>query len=838
MSERKIAANNIASNKNITLDNKMHPLAKKLHRTRQFYRLGLDAHREQLAIEQARALRKRGQRYQVSYTYIIENENRPRAMREKRIVRTEQLREHKRKRLETNEPGSLEYFLANNLLNYSDEERSRVKLLNVSVLPMITDLTPVETMFQFMNRFVLTPEWFRYMPHVAPISLEENDQNCVASGLTHLLLNPIRGRPTKHLPNPWGATQLKSVTALLDHIKIHGKEPNKPGYSSSCLHKFLKKLQINHYAFDAEGENFLVCTEFNSDHKAPIIWLVHNGHCYFVTSKEATKSVAEAAKAIKGPPRKPEQKQVPDPESLRFFEGQIEEVISGGLDSWEPGIYLCDQPDLQEAYELYVSCTRNEGLRPIQIDANERVSEFSVKTKKGKITFVANPDEGITDAPDLKRAADKAGLTFKGQSLAKLINDILNAPHARMCLTIEQKDEIVVKQKGKCACCGEKLVKKKIEFDHRKALANGGTNAVDNFQALCPSCHQDKTSHELHAGYTFRSSFASILHPQMQEELLRQESNPFLSYARVEFIGELKWIPNPDRQIDPDAPALDDYVIEHPDLAEADMVKCRRHLQGGYHYDTKYFDWPVYTLIDLPRPYSGQLQCGLFYVETTLDLGPFRGNGWHFECSCIWALNRGLITQQDIHLEWIPSRSVPHDHFRPLIQQLLDAFAFNEDLQKRAPNYFVGMCNKMTKKSRSVKMSLSKDEAGTWLARKDFSFVRKLDLPCGTGLYMGTFVSEVTLDMTCRLIYQMILQMEAIEVENLRAIVQQWAPPYSLKTDAVQFEEPGQVEAWEMQDWVRQQFWDQEHTIPKYRYVVADTVKPLARPAMADFVRE
>ena len=143
----------------------------------------------------------------------------------------------------------------------------------------------------------------------------------------------------------------------------------------------------------------------------------------------------------------------------------------------------------------------------------------------------------------------------------------------------------------------------------------------------------------------------------------------------------------------------------------------------------------------------------------------------------------------------------------------------------------------------------SEYEAGTWLAREDFSFVKKLDLPCGTGLYMGTFVSEVTLDTTCRLIYQMILQMEAIEVENLRAIVQQWAPPYSLKTDAVQFDSKhgtamglirsmGQVEAWEMQDWVHQQFWDQEHTIPKYRYVVADTIKPLSRPAMADFVRE
>ena len=269
--------------------------------------------------------------------------------------------------------------------------------------------------------------------------------------------------------------------------------------------------------------------------------------------------------------------------------------------------------------------TKNEGLRPIQIDRNERVSEFSVKTKKGKITFVANPDEGITDAPDLKRAADNAGLTFRGQSLAKLINDILNAPHARGCLTDDQKAQIVVNQKGKCNCCGERLANKKIEYDHRKALGNGGTNAVENFQALCPSCHQDKTSHELHSGYTFRSSFASILHPQMQEEMQEPQS---LSYARVEFVGKLKWIPNPDRAINPNKPALDDYVIEHPDVAEIDMVKCRRHLLGGYHRSAtgQSFKWPVYNVSDLPHPYSGQLQCGMYYVHTTVDLGPVRGN--------------------------------------------------------------------------------------------------------------------------------------------------------------------------------------------------------------------
>ena len=569
MSERKRSENNIEDNINM-------PPAKKIHRTRQLYRLGLDLQLEQLAIAQARAFRKQKRSFQVEYSWIMENNSR-RSSREKKTVITEKLSKSRRDKLERNEAGSIEHFLAQNTLNYSDEEKSRIKLTNVSIIPILPDLVPVEPMFQFMNRFVLAPDWFRYANAIAPVSMRPlGEHNCVAFGLYQILLNPIRGRPLKYLPNPWGETNYNNVIALLDHIKFHGKESNLPGYSSNCLHKFLKKMRINHYAFNADGKNFLICTEFDSHHFTPIIWLVHNGHCYFCTSKEAIKSVAETAKQIKNAaPRKQEQKKLPEPESLRFFKGEIEEVISGGLDILEPGIYLCDLPDLQNAYELYVSVTRNEGLRPIQIDRNERVSEFSVKTKKGKITFVANSDEGITDAPDLKRAADNAGLTFRGQSLAKLINDILNAPHSRGCLTDDQKAEIVKNQKGRCASCGEKL--KKIEFDHRKALANGGTNAVENFQALCPSCHQDKTSHELHSGYTFRSSFASTLHPQMQEEMQEPEA---LSYARVEFVGQLKSIPNPDRPIDPNSPALDDFVrkMSGPNGEMRMCEWCGRHL--------------------------------------------------------------------------------------------------------------------------------------------------------------------------------------------------------------------------------------------------------------------
>lgn len=50
-------------------------------------------------------------------------------------------------------------------------------------------------------------------------------------------------------------------------------------------------------------------------------------------------------------------------------------------------------------------------------------------------------------------------------------------------------------QKGKCAGCERKLgvAGEQIDFDHIKALVNGGENREANLQALCPFCHAPKT---------------------------------------------------------------------------------------------------------------------------------------------------------------------------------------------------------------------------------------------------------------------------------------------------------------------------------------------------------
>ena len=58
--------------------------------------------------------------------------------------------------------------------------------------------------------------------------------------------------------------------------------------------------------------------------------------------------------------------------------------------------------------------------------------------------------------------------------------------------------EIVKRQDGGCACCGEPLGTdpRQIEWDHIVPLADGGEDRPDNLQALTKTCHRIKTTRE------------------------------------------------------------------------------------------------------------------------------------------------------------------------------------------------------------------------------------------------------------------------------------------------------------------------------------------------------
>ena len=45
-------------------------------------------------------------------------------------------------------------------------------------------------------------------------------------------------------------------------------------------------------------------------------------------------------------------------------------------------------------------------------------------------------------------------------------------------------------------CLAHNYTTEAVEVDHIKPLAKGGTDALDNLQGLCKTCHDDKTVRE------------------------------------------------------------------------------------------------------------------------------------------------------------------------------------------------------------------------------------------------------------------------------------------------------------------------------------------------------
>lgn len=57
--------------------------------------------------------------------------------------------------------------------------------------------------------------------------------------------------------------------------------------------------------------------------------------------------------------------------------------------------------------------------------------------------------------------------------------------------TEQDIEELLIKQRGKCACCGSDI-SKRFSRDHRVALVNGGDNTKHNIELLCPRCNLRK----------------------------------------------------------------------------------------------------------------------------------------------------------------------------------------------------------------------------------------------------------------------------------------------------------------------------------------------------------
>jgi nucleoside-triphosphatase THEP1 len=278
------------------------------------------------------------------------------------------------------------------------------------------------------------------------------------------------------------------------------------------------------------------------------------------------------------------------------------------------------------------------------------------------------------------------------------------------------------------------------------------------------------------------------------------------------------------------AKVVSEDIEREKDSYKIDMKKCRRNI--AYH-SAYYF--PVYSVMDSPQPFSGEVKCGMYYVNTE-NTYPFRGCGWYYEPLVNYGLNEGLISFSNIQLEFIPSNTLNPDHFQKNINTLLQAFECEPALQKVCVNAYIGLMGRTKQIATTSKFSLCPETASEWWCSNDDNidsdktvFIRNHILENGELLYEGIESYQIISESTTYPIYAMILQMEAVELHKLETlIISNGGLVLDRNTDAIRYiaKKPLNIDNY---------YWDTQKQILKYQ---TEESKPLQIQRMSNFCRK
>jgi DNA replication protein DnaC len=224
-------------------------------------------------------------------------------------------------------------------------------------------------------------------------------------------------------------------------------------------------------------------------------------------------------------------------------------------------------------------------------------------------------------------------------------------------------------------------------------------------------------------------------------------------------------------------------------------------------------------VMDYPRRYNGELKCGFYFVKTE-QYFPFRGNGWYSEAMVRMGQDKGMIADEDIIMEFIPSKTLKCDYFKKHVEYLLEAFKTEPKLQKLAVNTLVGLMGKQMMSSSFSKYTTDPYEAADWLDKYETHelFIETVDICEGKKLYVGILKQNVVCETSMLPIYKMVLEQEAMELYKLECkIERKGGIVLDRNTDAIRYIAEKKIEIID--------YWDDDRKVLKYH---DDIPTPLA----------
>jgi 5-methylcytosine-specific restriction enzyme A len=634
------------------------------------------------------------------------------------------------------------------------------------------------------------------------------------------------------------------------------------GITPQCVNSICEKYDITHYCLDVHKSVIIKSLSKNQNHKALIYFSVNN-HMYLIMDDVMRKSLIETVKEKENWNTSLLSDEVEEKTNI-YDDYDIIENPKTFFTETKNTIYMFSRLGTTSINDIFQSLIVDHGV-PDNIKCKKtKIEAFKYKKNNIIYMFVCDPNavHNIT-YKEVKVLCEKNDLPFKNQTFMHVVKQLrskyFDEITGRIKFTKEFKEMVLEKSKKKCAGCKCCLKAKKYDIDHIRPLANGGTNQIDNLQALCKSCHQDKTANEHEQGqYVKFSDTESCFNNTVQEIMNSPLSH---AYAFVEPIRE----PTKDKKL---------FTI--------DINKCRRNILLNHKHD-----YCIFNVMDEPEECKKtKIIEGLYYIETD-SYFPLRGNGWYYHSLVQYCLDNNIITKNNIKYVIYSSSTVKHDYYNGFINYCNDHILNYDQIQeyyntrtdeninfegapqedetcinlnddgeyekiyvvknkcvlsdykKSCINSMIGGFKPNTQKKvnwRSVHVTESKIEALQYSLQYEGSFMSSF--VSNNKLFFHVFAPSKTTNIeTERPLYDQIVQQEAMELHRLKTLVESKGGVVTdINTDAITCTFPDDKFPFDLIDEKNlDYYWDELKTVPKYK--LEPNAKRVKYPKLVHYMR-
>ena len=632
---------------------------------------------------------------------------------------------------------------------------------------------------------------------------------CVYHQLSHFLINPTSGKPTKFIDG-------KRVTkeALYEFlVKSFPDLKMEDGVSTHMINLIGKETKRNVYAYDFNDQCFFKEDKNSIDRNyCPIVFYRGNGHMYLINSKEATKSIVERNKANAN--SSVNSSSATESTAVKkkdvFFSRNFDGILCDGEEviNLEKGVYLLNRYSICNDVIKFIE---NYQLIPkVQSRDGAIVSMSFLNSNNDEVCIACdvNYDKGGIMYEHLKNVADANQIEYVNEGIGAVVSRIIckEKKQKREYLDEKSRLDLIKSFKNKCTMCG--LQSEIFEIDHITPLSSGGTNEIENLQPLCPDCHRLKTESERENGeYDDDEDMSELQEASNFNQNVFQNVISTDSFKTWQFVERLN----------------DEVELNEETVKKIDMNKCRNNLL----YYSKY-EFPVFSVMDSVVQFNptDEVKVGYYYVETE-NIFPFRGCGWYSHPIVKLGLKDQLIEKIHIKFKLESSKQLPKDHFQKHIDKLLEAFLCEPILQKLCVNTFIGLMGKMKHTKCDTRFTLCKYEAANLLCNPGTFIVNHLINEEQTTLYQSKRKQNVVLDSTMYPIFTQILHMEAMHLYETEKLVKSFGGVVlDRNTDAIRYIERVPFN-------ITEYFWDDEKTVLKYKWENPKALMTETRPRMA-----